>query len=253
MKKNMKKIVLLPIIDCLGDCFLIIALLILNLNFLIVIINVIILLNILFVISYYLNNLSKNTIFWEVFKILTLYIIVLIVCLIIFSSECYAESPEPQCTEVLVENIQKNSRDLQEKLLVKRIEFNNQQNSFNIKVDRFSNYFNNVIFQVEFRNTEVLSYIRPSLQGNNSIWNAWRDVMIIKDKEIQEEAGILLKKIDELEAIDARIHSFSQTNFDNKEYQKLSLYYSQYRSSKWCAIKHPNKILTQMNLTNRYF
>jgi len=56
-----------------------------------------------------------------------------------------------------------------------------------------------------------------------------------------------------LEALDKRIHFLSNTNFDNKEYQKLNVQFLKYRSCRWQGINHPNKILSDMNNRNRYF
>jgi len=44
-----------------------------------------------------------------------------------------------------------------------------------------------------------------------------------------------------------------QTNFDNREYKNLSVYFSQYKSWKWLAIKYPNKFLIEIDIDNIYF
>jgi hypothetical protein len=53
-----------------------------------------------------------------------------------------------------------------------------------------------------------------------------------KEKEIQEKVSSLIKKANEIEVLDARIHFLTQTNFDNTEYQSLILHLSEYRGSR---------------------
>jgi hypothetical protein len=81
--------------------------------------------------------------------------------------------------------------------------------------------------------------------------------MPIEGKEIHNQACSMLDRVSELQALDAKIHSLSQTPFDNAEYQKLTHHFFQYRDSSrsipWYAIQHPNKILMDMDLKNKYF
>ena len=39
-----------------------------------------------------------------------------------------------------------------------------------------------------------------------------------REKEVQEQVNSLIKKVNEIEALDAKIYSITQTNFDNREY-----------------------------------
>jgi len=79
----------------------------------------------------------------------------------------------------------------------------------------------------------------------------------IEGNEIHNEACRMLDRVGALEAMDAKIHSLTQTNFDKSEYQKLTVHFFKYRDSsdavKWYAIQHPNKIIKGMDLKNRYF
>src|SRR6266487_2217561 len=81
MIKNIKNN-LIPILYYLGIISLF-ALFILDLNLLIFIINIIILLNVLFVISYCLYNLFKNSIFLKIFAIFVLFCTPLFINLLI--------------------------------------------------------------------------------------------------------------------------------------------------------------------------
>jgi len=59
--------------------------------------------------------------------------------------------------------------------------------------------------------------------------------MSTREKEVQEQVNSLIIKVNEIEALDARLHSLTQTtqtNFDNREYQSLILHLSEYRGSR---------------------
>lgn len=239
---------------------------ILPLNHLIFVINGIILLNVLFVVGYYLYNLLKNPIFWEELKkfillciisliiLILVYISLTIINLVILGSEVYALSPEPLGD--YVQDIQEHLRDLQQNFVAKRTDLYYQKMTFDRKVNDFSQNFNNLISHVECANGKAVPQFKfpsESLGANDAREDELVAIFNKNSRNIKDEARIMLDKVSELQAIDARIHSISQVNFDNKEYQNLTNHFLQYRNLQWLGIKHPDKILTGMNLTNRYF
>jgi hypothetical protein len=223
------------------------------LNPLIFIINGIILLNVIFVASYYLYLLLKNPIFWEIF----MAFILSITFLITKAPEVLAETPEPEETytqNLNLWSLQENFRGLQQELVAKRTDFEYKKGLFDIKVNNYSNYFNNFISHVEFKEGKAMPQFKYiDGQQNDTVEDNLIKIMKNHSKEIQEEAKVLLKGLEELEAMDKKVHSLAQTYFDNKEYQKLNLQLIKYRSGWWQGINHPNKILSDMDNRNRYF
>lgn len=226
-----------------------------SLNPLIFIISVIIILGI-FVISYYLYNLFKNTIFWEIFKIFMILFIVLILGLfIIFNIDLFILNNtictlSPRLLNPIIqnpnsENIQENLEYLQEKLVAERKDYNIQKNSFDANVNRLSDYFNNNILHIEFSRTNVIVQFKSS--DNSPSINTWINTMSNREKEVQEQVNSLIKKVNEIEALDAKIYSITQTNFDNREYQSLILHLSEYRGSRWYLVERTNKTLNGIN------
>ena len=198
---------------------------------------------------YYFYYLYQNSIFFKKFInfifISIVVIIVLILSLIIFATEAYAQSPD---------------FDLVETFLEKKTNFYNDKLLFDTKANNFSSWFNDRIAQVEFtkgRPMPQFKYMAESREQNDALEDFLMKRMTVEGKEIHNEACRMLDRVSELEAMDAKIHSLTQTNFDNSEYQKLTLHFFQYRDSsgavRWYAIKHPNKIIKGMNLKNRYF
>jgi len=124
-------------------------------NPLIFIINGIIFLNVLFVVSYYLYMLSKNPIFWEIL----LAFLLAIIFLILNGPEALAESPEPEVTYTQNPNLlylQGNVRILQQEFGARKTGFDNKKWLFDIKVNNYSNYFNNFISNVEFKEGKAM-------------------------------------------------------------------------------------------------
>jgi len=226
-----------------------------NLNPLIFIISVIILLGV-FVVSYYLYNLLKNNIFWEIFKIFMILFIVFILGLfIIFNIDLFilnnttcTLSPRllnPIIQNTNSENTQENLEYLQEKLVAERKDYNIKKKSFDAKVNRLSDYFNNAISHIEFSRTNVIVYFKSS--DNSPSLNTWMNTMSNREKEVQEQVNSLIKKVNEIEALDAKIYSLTQTNFENREYQSLIFHLSEYRGSRWYLVERTNKILNGVN------
>jgi len=58
------------------------------------------------------------------------------------------------------------------------------------------------------------------------------NTMSYREKKVHEQANSLIEKVNEIEALDAKIYSVTQTNFDNREYQSLILHLSEYRGSR---------------------
>jgi hypothetical protein len=218
---------------------------------LLIIINGIIFLNVLLVVSYYLYNLLKKYMSWvkfENFMIYTIIIIVFIIISILSIGEAYAQTPEPELNELM------------DTFLAKKTEFYNDKEIFDIKAKGFSNWFNDRIDKVEFTRgqpTPQFKYMADSVANNDALEDYLLKRIPVIGKEIHVEACSMLDRVSELENMEAQIHTLSQTNFDKTEYQKLTLHFFQYRSSnnavQWYAIKHPNKILMDMDLKNRYF
>ena len=96
-----------------------------------------------------------------------------------------------------------------------------------------------------------------SMKANESLEDHLLERIPAEGNLIHDQAGVMLDRVSELQAMDAKIHSISHTNFDSSEYQKLTVHFMQYRSScktvKWYALKHPNKILLGLDLKNRFF
>lgn len=235
----------------------------LGLNLLIFIINGIILLNVLFVINYYLYNILKNSIFLVKFinfilkniaLIIFWFIILSILCIIylfLFGHEAYAESPpDTRHLQHLIQNT-----DLGNTFLTKSREFYTQKVMFDKNVKEFSLVYNNVIDNVEYVKGISISQIVPlSEVYDPSLEDTLMDRLHISKNEIREEADVLLGKVQELQAIDYKLHFISDTKFDNTKYQNLNLHFLQFRSNQWPAVQHPNKILTPLkDLKNRYF
>jgi len=226
-----------------------------NLNPLIFIISVIILLGV-FVVSYYLYNLLKNNIFWKIFKIFMILFIVLILGLfIIFNIDLFILNNttctlSPRLLNPIIqnpnsENTQENLEYLQEKLVAERKDYNIKKKSFDAKVNRLSDYFNNAISHIEFSRTNVIVYFKSS--DNSPSLNTWMNTMSNREKEVQEQVNSLIKKVNEIEALDAKIYSLTQTNFENREYQSLIFHLSEYRGSRWYLVERTNKILNGVN------
>ena len=225
-------------------------------NLLTIILNGIILLNILLVISYSLYYLLKNDKFREKFinliKIIIILIIgIIILCIImfLFASTAYAESPEPELLQRLIQSFEEQKTN-----------FYNEKELFDTKANGFSTWFNERFDKVEFTKGKATAHFKlmaTTPAGNNPIEDHLLKVMPPLGKEIHHEAGSMLDRVSELQALDAEIHSLSQTPFDNTEYQKLTHHFFQFRdsnpSANWYAIKHPNKILTDLDLKNKYF
>ena len=226
-----------------------------NLNPLIFIISVIILLGV-FVVSYYLYNLLKNNIFWKIFKIFMILFIVLILGLfIIFNIDLFILNNttctlSPRLLNPIIqnpnsENTQENLEYLQEKLVAERKDYNIKKKSFDAKVNRLSDYFNNAISHIEFSRTNVIVYFKSS--DNSPSLNTWMNTMSNREKEVQEQVNSLIKKVNEIEALDAKIYSLTQTDFENREYQSLIFHLSEYRGSRWYLVERTNKILNGVN------
>jgi hypothetical protein len=58
------------------------------------------------------------------------------------------------------------------------------------------------------------------------------NAMSNKEKKVHDQAYSLIEKVNEIEALDAKIYSVTQTNFDNREYQNLKLHLSEFRNSR---------------------
>lgn len=214
-------------------------------TFILLIINGIILLNILLIISCYLYYLYKNYIFWYIFINIIIFIIVSIILLITFSGQAYAETPEIDLQEIFFEKI---------------TNFYNDKLEFDTKANSFSSWFNDRIAQVEFQNGRPMPQFKlmtESMKANESLENHLLERIPAEGNLIHDQAGVMLDRVSELQAMDAKIHSISHTNFDCSEYQKLTVHFMQYRSScktvKWYALKHPNKILLGLDLKNKFF
>ena len=236
-----------------------------NLNPLIFIINVIILLNV-FVISYYLYNLLKNTIFWELFKyFITLFIVFIIGLFIVCNINLFISiynisylTPEPVEANSVNPTNQANPANpalanLQQRFAAELVDYNRQMDLFHLNVCRLSDNFNNAILYVEFTKDGIIMHFDPTFNEDlkNFCIHHWRFGVNL----IGLEANILAQKVNNLEVLDANIHSLSQTEFSNREYQDLSIHLYRYRNLKWLAIQHPNKFLTEMenDLDNQYF
>lgn len=259
-KEDMKMNMMLFLIYLTNLAFLlIIGLSMLALNVIIFIINGIIILNVLFVIGYYLYILFKNPIFWKkyinffIVLIVGLFILsIIFICLSIFATDVYAATPEPD-TEAFFETL----RNFKIDLAAKKVNFFNQKTEFDKKASYLIQSFNNSIDYVEYKKSIATSQFKPLspyLAHNESLENDCMKFWNSESRRIRIEAGSMLEKVSELEAIDAKIHSLTQTNFDNKEYQKLTHYFLQFRTGdNWIGTKHPNKIILDMNLKNRFF
>jgi hypothetical protein len=218
-------------------------------TFILLIINGIILLNILLIISCYLYYLYKNYNFWKIFIDIIFYIILAIIlltiCLFLSINEAYAETPEIDLEAIFLEK--------KANFYIDKLEFDNKANSF-------SSWFNDQIAQVEFekgRPTPQFKLMTESMKANESLEDHLFKIIPVEGKAIHDQAGTMLGRVSELEAMDAKIHSLSHTNFDKSEYQKLTVHFMSFRSSnravEWYALKHPNKVLLGMDLKNRYF
>jgi hypothetical protein len=195
------------------------------------------------------DEIIKNILYYILY-----YFIVIIIAIIIYSwffiETVYAASPEPGEVPNLW-NIQENLRNLQQEFVVKRTDFFYKKGWFDYKANDYSNYYNTLFRQVEFFSYPTGSQVVPRFnyingQQINAIEDYCIDVIRNHDQEIQKEAGVLLKKVEELEAMDKKIHSLTHTNFDNKEYQKLNIQLLKYRTSRWQSINHPNKIFIDL-------
>jgi len=67
-------------------------------------------------------------------------------------------------------------------------------------------------------------------QQINSVEDNLFLVMTDHNKEVFKESWSLIKKVEDLEAMDKKIHSLTHTNFDNIEYQKLNVQLLKYRT-----------------------
>ena len=208
------------------------------------------------IISCYLYYIYKNYNFWYIYLniyenipyiiiIIIISKIFLILALIIFTGEAYAETPEIDLEEIFFE---------------KKTNFYNDKLEFDTKANSFSSWFNDHIAQVEFQNGRPMPQFKlmtESMKANKSLEDHLLDRIPAEGNLIHDQAGVMLDRVSELEAMDAKIHSISHTNFNNLEYQKLTVHFMQYRSSckavKWYALKHPNKILLGLDLKNRFF
>ena len=211
--------------------------------------NGIILLNILLIISCYLYYLYNNYIFWRIFINLIFYIISFIILIIIywiiFYTQAFADTPDFHLEEIFLEE---------------KTNFYNDKMSFDIRAKNFSSWFNDRIAQVEFTKGRPMPQFKDmadTKENNDALEDFLLKRIPREGNKIHDEACRMLDRVSALEDMDAKIHYLRQTNFDKSEYQKLTLHFSQYRSSskavKWYAIQHPNKIIKGMDLKNRFF
>jgi len=59
-------------------------------------------------------------------------------------------------------NIQENLEYLEEKLVAERKDYNIKKKLFDAKVKRFSDYFNNAVYYIEFSRSNVIVYFKSS-------------------------------------------------------------------------------------------
>lgn len=182
----------------------------------------IMLLNVLFVISYYLYNLLKNPIFFKIIKSILKWFGIFLFIFICFNfigiPEAFAQSPDPDILEELRENLAmlKANYDKQyAELLVKAEQANTQ---FNI-------LFESVTYDV--CRGELIPRGRPFPQA---VENAHANTLGTLFGQTRLASQSLISEIDKMSNIDSEIHRITETSYSDSQYQELKNNCLKYKS-----------------------
>ena len=201
-----------------------------DLNPLIFIIDVIILLNVLFVLSYYLYNLFKNPIFSYILGIFVMLFIYLFITLLI-SDPIRLEGPDLE--------------SLQNMLLVEKTNFDSKLTTLKTKVEHATNFFESFTSKVVFNmdpNRLIHIDLRPKEGITYSEFHAAKQQLNGMAEEVSSDAKFLLHKINKLNSIDWQIHFIKGNCYSDEHYKDLSSEIAKYTNKNWYIYGNPDRI-----------